>query len=185
MLSTAELRDFIQEHFTRTAYRWERLPAYEVAFDGTEFARYLAGEPGPTPARKQPCLDRLAAERAAGLYRHRVRLLHEPITDYERYECEWGYVPNVAAGEGVRVLHVGEHRLPATLVEHDYWLIDDVHPLRMHYAADGTFEGATVEPELLETYRQAREVAWALAEPFCVWWGRHPELRCDAGRQTS
>lgn len=52
-------------------------------------------------------------EKARGLFRHRVRLLHNPLDPYERYECEWGYVPNSACGETIRILHVGEHQVPA------------------------------------------------------------------------
>ncbi|WP_028937479.1 DUF6879 family protein [Pseudonocardia spinosispora] len=176
MMNVVELRDFIRTNFTATAYRWERLPIYEVDSDGSDYGRYLAGEAEPTVARKQPWLDRLASERARGLYRHRVRLLHEPIHDYERYECEWAYVLNGRAGEDVRILRQGEHQLPSILVDHDYWLIDDTHPVRMHYAETGEFLGATLEPSMLDMYRSSRDAAWAMAEPFTDWWGRHPEL---------
>jgi hypothetical protein len=63
-----------------------------------------------------------------------VRLLHEPLHPYERYECEWGYALTTAAGEEVRVLREGEHPIPVELVDHGYWLLDDTHPVRMHYA---------------------------------------------------
>jgi hypothetical protein len=33
MMNAAELRDYIRGHFTRTAYRWERLPAYQVSHE--------------------------------------------------------------------------------------------------------------------------------------------------------
>ncbi len=185
MMDAAELRDYIRAHFTSTAYRWEQVPAYEVASDGSDYGQYLAGKAGPTMARKQPWLDRLAGERARGLYRHRVRLLHDPLHDYERYECEWGYVPNVAAGEDVRVLRIGEHPLPAELVGHDYWLLDDAHPVRMHYGPTGEFVGATVEDDLIDVYRIARDTAWTLAEPFTAWWARHPEHHRDARRKVA
>jgi len=179
-MDTGALRDFNRKHFTQSAYRWERLPIYEVASDGNDYGRYLAGEATPAPERKRPWLDRLASERARGLNRHRVRLLHDPLHDYERYECEWGYAPNAEAGEDIRVLRVGEHQLPTPLVDHDYWLLDDIHPVRMHYADTGEFIGATLEPDLLELYRSARGGAWSLAEPFTGWWERHPELHRDA-----
>lgn len=180
MMTAAELRDFIREHFTRTAYRWEALPAYEVASDGNDYGRYLAGGDAPTAERKQPWLNRLAAEKERGLYRHRVRLLHNPLHPYERYECEWGYVPNVKAGEDVRVLHIGEHQLPGELVDHDYWLIDDVHPIRMHYGDSGEFLGASVVPDMIDVYRIARDVCWQAAVPFTDWWANHAEYHRDA-----
>lgn len=85
----------------------------------------------------------------------------------------------------VRVLRIGEHTLPTELIDHDYWLVDDVHPVRMHYRPTGEFLGASIEPDLLDTYRAAREHAWELAEPFPAWWERHPELHRDAYQKVS
>ncbi len=31
-------------------------------------------------------------------------MLRTPLSDYLRYECEWGYTYNVTAGEDVRIL---------------------------------------------------------------------------------
>jgi hypothetical protein len=177
MLDAAELSAFIRAHFISSAYRWERQPAYEVASDGNDYGRYLANEPEPTWERLQPWLDHLSDERTRGLYRHRVRLLHEPLHPYERYECEWGYALTSAAGEEVRVLCEGEHPIPVELVDHDYWLLDDTHPVRMHYADTGEFLGATIEPSLLDLYRSGRRIAMDAAEEFANWWSRHPELR--------
>lgn len=183
MMDAAQLRDFIRTHFTRTAFRWECLPAYEVASDGNDFGRYLRGEATPTRERKQPWLDRLADERSAGLHRSRVRLLHDPLTDYERYECEWGYVPNVAAGEDVRVLRVGEHRLPGVvdIASYDWWLLDDAHVIVMRYGSAGEFVGAHQADSrtMVSACRGARDDLWAAAEPFTAWWARHPELHRD------
>jgi len=91
-----------------------------------------------------------------------VRLLHEQVTDYERFECEWAYALNSRAGEDIRVLRLGEHQLPTELIDHDYWLLDDVHPVRMHYGDTGEFYRASHVPDLLEEYRAARNAAWNL-----------------------
>ena len=83
---------------TQDLFRWETLPAYEVASDGSDYRRYLDGADAPTPERKQPWLDTLREWAKQGRPRHRVRLIHDPITDYERYACEWGYALNSQAG---------------------------------------------------------------------------------------
>lgn len=70
---------------------------YEVASDGEDYRRYVRGEPGPDLARKGPWLERLRREAAAGIRNQRVHIMRSPLTDYLRYECEWGYVPNAAA----------------------------------------------------------------------------------------
>lgn len=190
MMTPQQLSQFIREHFTHSAYRWERQPAYEVASDGSDYKRYLDGQQEPSWERLTPWLDQLRNERtqhdrAGTPGRYRVRLFHQPVTDYERYEAEWGYELTSAAGERIYVLDPAEHQLPAVMLDHDYWLLDDTHAVRMHYASDGQFLGATVEPELVESYRQARAAAMRCAEPFQLWWARHPEHKRNARRKAA
>ena len=114
MMTTSELDAFMTRHFTRSAFRLETLQTYEVASDGSDYQRYLDGEPTWTPERKNPWLEHLRREHVHGLYRHRVRIVTHPVTDYTRYECEWGYTPNTAAGEEVRTVpcpSVGRRRV--------------------------------------------------------------------------
>jgi hypothetical protein len=128
----AELGRYIDERLTRSAFRLELLDSYEVKDDGDDFARYLRGEPDPTPERKQPWLDRLRREHDAGILNQRVHVLSTPLTDSLRYECEWGYQPNADAGEDIRIVDLTEHPAPHGIVDHDFWLIDDRHAIRMH-----------------------------------------------------
>jgi hypothetical protein len=178
-MDAAALRDHIREHFTRTAFRLETLQQYEVASDGSDFARYLAGEAEPTPERKQPWLDRLRSERARGLRRSRVRLVTHPVTDYTRYECEWGYTPNVKAGEEVLILDAREAAVSEVDVGWltecgDFWLLDDSHVVVMHYGPEGQFLGAE-RAEDVAPYRDVAQLAMEPAEPFATWWARHEE----------
>jgi hypothetical protein len=176
VLSAAELGEFIDSRLTRSVFRLELLDRYEVATDGNDFGRYLRGEPEPTPERKQPWLDHLRRERATGIRRHRVHVLSTPLSDYLRYECEWGYAPNTAAGEEVGIIDLSEQPRPEDLPDHDFWLIDDRHIVRMHYDDRGQFLGAEpLDDEQLPRYRQARDTAVTAAEPFGTWWARHPE----------
>lgn len=184
-LDLNELLDYFERHYTYSAYRWETLPAYDVGSDGGDVARYLRGEPEPDVELTAGWRQVLRDEKAAGKWRHRVRLLHAPITPYERYECEWGYLPNAACGEDIRVLSPGEHHIPSGLPDHDFWLLDEMHPVTMRYSATGEFEGATVEPGLLGEYRVAREQALACAVRFEGWWARHPELHRDQFRKAA
>jgi hypothetical protein len=176
VLDAAELGRYIDERLTQSAFRLELLDSYEVEADGDDFARYLRGEPDPTVERKQPWLDRLRREREAGILNQRVHVLSTPLTDYLRYECEWGYGPNAAAGEDIRIVDLTERAAPSGLVDHDFWLIDDRYAIRMHYDAEGRFLGAEPIAEAqLPRYQRAREAAVAAGEPLAVWWARHPE----------
>ena len=177
LLDAAELGNLIRSRFGRLACRVETLDRYDVGSDGADVARYLRGEPDPDPARKGAWLSRLRAERAAGKLRQVVHVLRGPLSPYLRYECEWGYLPNVAAGQDVRILDLAERpRPPALDLDHDFWVLDDQLAVRMHYDQDGRFLGAEVVPASeLARYRAAWEAAIRAAEPFTSYWRRHPE----------
>ncbi|PSK96328.1 hypothetical protein CLV63_112213 [Murinocardiopsis flavida] len=174
MLTATELGDYIDTRATRSIFRLELLDHYEVASDGGDFARYLKGDAAPMAERKRPWLAKLAAEREAGIRRQRVHVLSTPLTAYLRYECEWGYVPNAAAGEEILIIDTTEVDQPDGLVDHDFWLIDDSHAITMRYDESSRFVGAEPVDEP-DRYRCARDAAVAMAEPFASWWARHPE----------
>jgi transcriptional regulator with XRE-family HTH domain len=173
VLSAPELGELIRTNLTKTAFRLETLDRYEVPTDGGDFARYMRGEPDPTPERKQSWADRLTREREAGIRRSRVHVLRTPLTDYLRFECEWGHALN-AHLEDIRVLDLSEHPRPDDLPDHDYWLIDDRLAIQMHYDDAGRFLGAEVHDDVA-LYQHARDVAMSAAESFSSWWHRHPE----------
>lgn len=191
MMDAAQLNAWMDRHFTRSAFRLETLQTYEVASDGSDYRRYLDGEPTWTPERKQPWLDHLVAERAQGLQRRRVRVVTHPVTPYTRYECEWGYAPNVAAGELVRIYDVGPGGTWPRTGEFgtgDWWLVTDhagvTRAAMMRYAEDGRFLGAVevTARTLLMGLVDTRDRLWADSEPFTTWWARHPELHRDGAR---
>lgn len=168
---------------TESAFRWEGLRQYRVDSDGGDFERYVAGEPTPTMERKQKWLNYLRERRDRGIRWHRVRLLRPPLSDYERYACEWGYAYNVPAGDDARILDLAERQLPSASIDHDFWLVDDRQPIRMHYTEEGEFLGASLPPEHeLSRYQAARNALWAAAEPFFSWWNRHLEYHSSSRR---
>lgn len=161
------------DDFEHTLFRYEQLPSYAVDDDGDDYHRWVAGEPEPSWDRKQPWLDVLYADHAAGRRRCRVRRLSADLTAYERYACDWGYRLNSRAGEDIRILRGDEHRIPP-LPTVDFWVVDDHTAIVMHYD-DGRFLHATREPTP-DLYIAARDTAWAVGEPFDRWWARHSEL---------
>jgi Family of unknown function (DUF6879) len=175
VLTTAELGRYIDEHLTREAFRLEQLDRYDVASDGADFERFTRGEPGPNIARKQPWLDRLRQAARSGVSWRRVHVLRTPLTDYLRYECEWGYAFNARAGEDIGIIDLAEQQAEG-LPDHDFWLLDNRHAARLHYDTGGRFLGAeVVEAAGLPFYQRARSEALAAAEPFAAWWQRHTE----------
>lgn len=163
---------------TQDLFRWEMLPAYEVASDGSDYRRYLDGADAPTFERKQPWLDTLRAWADQGRARRRVRIIHDPITDYERYACEWGYALNAQAGEIIRVIDLAQTRLPPELTRAagDFWLVDGREVVAMHYQPDGQFRAAEILPlSQVAEYHETAVVAWELSEDFTTWWDAHPQ----------
>ncbi len=176
MLTGADFAAYLDSHLTRSAFRLETLAHYEVESDGDDFAAYLRGDPGPDPQRKEPWLRRLRQLHAEGITMSRVHILRTPLTPYLRYECEWGYLPNSDAGEIISILELEANAIPLGLVDHDFWLLDDQHVVRMHYDDDGRLShGEVADVEKLPVYRRARDTAMALAQPFRLWWQEHPE----------
>lgn len=180
MLDIQQLGQLIDERFHRPGdqiFRMETLPEYSVGSDGGDFRRWLEGAKEPTWSRKEPWLNTLRARRANGQISRRVRVLSARLTDYERYACEFGYAYNCEAGEDIRVLHRGEHTLPESLINRDFWLINENTVVWMFYDEYGRFDGAEeAGPAELASHLQAYQDAWEVAEPFPQWWARHPEL---------
>lgn len=181
MLDLDQTVAYFDAHYTRSAWRLETLDDYRVGSDGSDVDRYLAGEPDPDPGRKNPWLAELRAERATGKRRGRVHMLTTPLSDYLRYECEWGYVPNSDAGEDIRILDLTTTPRPAGIPDEDFWLLDDEHVLRMVYGPDHRFLGAIVADDPAP-YRAARDAAIAASTPFGAWWERHTEFWRDRHR---
>jgi hypothetical protein len=168
----------------RSAFRAEFRDAYEVVSDQTaagvsDFQRWLDGASEPDPDRKGASLQRLRDQLADGRRRYRVKVMHAPPTDYERYACEWGYALNAATGEEIHIWDLSEHPLPAAACGvPDFWLMDDTIVLIMHYDRDGRYEGAELaDPVELPRYLAAREALLECATEFSQWWSAHPELR--------
>lgn len=184
LLDLSQLRQAL-EVTTSDLFRWETLPAYEVASDGSDYRRYLDGADAPTFERKQPWLDTLRAWAEQGRPRRRVRIIHDPITDYERYACEWGYALNAEAGEIIRVIDLAQTQLPAELtrVDGDFWLIDEHEVVAMYYEPDGQFRAAESLPsQQTAKYRETAALAWELGEDFSTWWNAHPQHHRSAHR---
>lgn len=180
MLNVNEIGAYIDQHYTETLFRLETLPVYLVDDDGEDYRRYVAGLPGPTMSRKSAWLEVLRSEHERGLYQHRVHVWSPPLTDYLRYEAEWGYAYNVEAGEDIRILDTSEQGKPDAVLNEDFWLIDNTHVVRMHYDSDGRLLGGSIAPSTdLPRYQAARDAAWSAAVPFRSWWNQHPEYRRD------
>ncbi|POM26232.1 hypothetical protein BTM25_06260 [Actinomadura rubteroloni] len=155
--------------FDRSAFRLELHPVYSMAGEEEDYARFAAGEKAP-PDLHYEWLDQVAERVRSGKVMQRVHVVRRPLSDYLRFEFEWGYAFNVRAGEDIRILDLTERPDPG-LPGHDFWMFDDSTVVRMLYREDGTqIERDRVEAADLDAYRRYRDIALADAVPFQEYW---------------
>ncbi len=170
-MTLAEMAAWLDARHTRTLLRVENQPAYASASDGGDFDRYLRGEPGPTEG--EAWRDRLRADTAAGRQWAKVHIVHGGLTDYERYEFEWGFTGTTAAGEDVRI-HQARDGVLADLP--DFFVVDGEHVVRSVYDPNGKFVQAHVVTGAdAVVYRALAASIWADAVPFKEWWDARPD----------
>ena len=167
--------------FTRSAFRLETLPVYDVPEEASELRGYLSGEPPPAnlgSGDDTAWRRTIRAATPAGKQFSRVRVVRSPIGDYLRYECEWGYVFNERLGEDIRILDLAEISYDGPLMPYDFWLFDDATGVRMHYTDGGSYLGADLVPSAdLNELRACRDASTTAAVPFGHYWQAHPEYR--------
>ena len=156
---------------TRSAFRLETLPVYDMPGEREEFARHVAGE-RPPPDLHYRWLDTVAEGVKAGKLFQRVHVVTSPLSDYLEYEFAWGYVFNVRAGEDIRILDLAYQADPG-LPTQDFWLFDDTTVVRMDYDE----HGAQLGRELLQDvdpapYVQWKRLALAHAQPFAQYYAQ-------------
>lgn len=177
---SAELRHLFAT-VKRSAFRLETLQSYGQSGEDAAFDAFLGGRPYVRPPGKVRWLDNIARARAAGATMSRVHIVREPLTPYLRFELTWAYAPNVAAGEDVRIIAVGEDEpWPDDLpVSYDYWLIDD-RMYHMIYADDEAHSWIGVDPLDNEVWFAAalewRDRALDLGVPWRTYIESRPEL---------
>jgi Family of unknown function (DUF6879) len=155
--------------FKHSAFRLELHPVYTMSDEEEEFQRFLSGEKPPADLR-YPWLDKLARAMKAGKTVQRVHVVKRPLSNYLRYEFEWGYAFNVQEGEDVRVLDITD-KGTQSLPDHDFWFFDETTVVKMLYRPDGTQIGRElVENPDLDEYKEYRDIALDGAIPFREYW---------------
>ncbi len=154
--------DALFDSFRTTVFRLESFPSYDVG--GSDAERIAAfREGGPIPERSvrtSPWLARLAVATVAGKRWERVRVVDEPLTEYQRYEL-LAYQESQAAGEEIRVV---TRSCAAADWGSDFWLFDpgvsEARAVAMDYAPDGRWLGAALITDL-ETVRGLAKIRLA------------------------
>ena len=113
----------------------------------------------------------LRAHAAAGRSWRVLHAVVEPLSDYLRYEAEWGYTHNAAAGQDIRIAALTDEvaRLG------DLLIVDSRHVFRYQYDAGGRFVTAEHidDPREIGAFLARSGPLWEAAEPFAAWWAAH------------
>lgn len=163
------------------------LDSYSVEDEESDIALFRQGH-WPVPRSVQPdeWMDFIAELVSAGKTMSRVHVLQSPLTEYLRYECEWGYACNVSVGDDVRILDTAERAKPAELPDQDFWLIDDTHVSLMHYDKQGRLLGVELAgQDQAPEYCRYRDMALNAAMPFGEYWAAHPQYWSPAARTSA
>jgi Family of unknown function (DUF6879) len=99
-----------------------------------------------------------------------VHVVTRPLSDYLRYEFEWGYTFNVKAGEEIKILDLTD-RENLGLPNEDFWMFDERSVVSMMYRPDGSQIGRELldNPDI-ETYIRYKDIALEHSVPFEEYW---------------
>jgi hypothetical protein len=154
------------DSFRNLTFRLETLPAYDVGGEDAErLAAFQAGRALPERSvRTSPWLARIARSVVGGKSWERVRVLDDPLTDYQRYELQ-AYQESQAAGEQIMIVP----RTQAEDWDQDFWLFDpdtsDARAVAMDYTPDGRWRGAVLvtDQRQVQSLSEIRRVALSRA----------------------
>ncbi|MFE4667721.1 DUF6879 family protein [Streptomyces sp. NPDC056716] len=150
-------------------WRFEAQPTYTMPKEEENVARFLRGEDKPT-GHNARWHERVRGHIESGRRIGRVRIVRQPLTDYQRYQCAWGIPGNIAAGEDICILDVTRNDFGLPLSGRDWWMFDDSRIAHLSFRPDGT----QINREAYEgdpgPHRDWKRVALEHAVPFeeCV-----------------
>lgn len=150
--------------FEREALHLETRDAYGTAVELPHMAKWAAGEWDDLKWLQAWC-STLRDHVTAGRSVRRVRIVSEPLSDYQRWSYSIAH-PMVDAGEDIRWV---PRRLVSSvaLPGNDFYLFDDRLIVFLIYAGNGlgTDKVTSTDPADIRLCRSAFEAAWKLSIP--------------------
>ncbi|GAA1445225.1 DUF6879 family protein [Nocardiopsis tropica] len=166
MLLDGEKWNAFFDDFASEAWRLEVQPTYTMPGEADSFSSFLRGEPKPE-GHNARWHERVEGYRAEKKYVGRVRIVRQPLTDYQRYQFAWGIPGNLAAGEDIRVLDLTDRDLG--LPDFDFWMFDEARIVRLNYRPDGTQINRELVDDDPAAYREWKRIAIEASVPFATY----------------
>ncbi|WP_194816809.1 DUF6879 family protein [Nocardia sp. XZ_19_385] len=151
-------------HCQRSAFHLELQDTYTTPEEAEPFNLFLAGQPDDY-AWMQGWTDLVSDTAKRGVTFQRVRVVTEPLVDYQRWTLAVSRL-NIEAGEDIRYLprHLtASDELPID----DYWLFDDEAVAFTLFTQDGAAAGAavTTDSAIVQRSIDVAEAVWSRATP--------------------
>lgn len=124
-------------------FKLELLSHYKVPEEKENFERFLSGEPREKSEGVEEWRELLERGIQKGQIFNRVHVLPDVLSDYLRYEIEWGYFYTSKAGENIYLINESEYLdlLPQKFTPTDAFIFDNENVFEMLYEKDGEFRG--------------------------------------------
>lgn len=151
--------------YERDAWRFEAQPTYTMPKETENIARFLRDEPKPADHNAR-WHERVHAYVNSGRTIGRVRVVRQPLTEYQRYQFAWGIPGNIASGEDIRILDVTQRDYGLPLSGTDWWMFDETRVVHLNFRPDGTQISREMFDGDISPYLDWKRTALAHAVPF-------------------
>lgn len=151
--------------YEREAWRFEAQPTYTMPKETENVTRFLRGEPKPDDHNSR-WHERVRGFTASGRTIGRVRVVRQPLTDYQRYQFAWGIPGNIKAGEDIRVLDVTRDDYGLPLSGTDWWMFDEARVVHLNFRPDGTQINRELFTGDITPYMEWKRISLIYSVPF-------------------
>lgn len=151
--------------YEREAWRFEVQPTYTMPKETENVTRFLRGEPKPDDHNSR-WHERVRGFTASGRTIGRVRVVRQPLTDYQRYQFAWGIPGNIKAGEDIRVLDVTRDDYGLPLSGTDWWMFDEARVVHLNFRPDGTQINRELFTGDITPYMEWKRISLIYSVPF-------------------
>jgi hypothetical protein len=160
----------------RSVMRLEMRRHTNIPTEQPELRAFLAGERPEQRGWDLPSwwTDMVSVHKAAGHVFRRVRVMDNPLTDYNRFMI-WSAPRNVEAGEDIRFLAMADGN-KLDLPDHDFWVYDSARLVELRFTDDGRVVGYDLFTDLDSVARQEEWInrAFAAATPYADYVAEDP-----------
>lgn len=174
------------ETFERSAVRIESRPRTDVPSERLDVSAFLDGRLPPHRHREpgDPWSAMTERHAAAGRPLRRVRVVEEPLTDYNRFMVYCARA-SVHHGEDIRFLPRADADA-LHLPDHDFWVFDSATLVELRFTGDDQplDHDLITDPDLVARHEAWFASAWSAATPWAAYLAGDPTREAPPARSA-